>query len=63
VPVPPEGVKERFARIGQVPLGGSAETTAGMIRSESDRWAALIKAHNMDGNCDRAAHRLRSWAQ
>jgi len=37
-------MKERLASMGATPGGGSAEQFASFIRSETEKWAKVVKA-------------------
>ncbi|MEI6838787.1 MAG: tripartite tricarboxylate transporter substrate-binding protein, partial [Alcaligenaceae bacterium] len=45
-----EDVKQRFAGMGVEPIGGTPETFARHIQSESDKWGKLIKSANIATN-------------
>ncbi|AMN38654.1 Bug family tripartite tricarboxylate transporter substrate binding protein [Rhodoplanes sp. Z2-YC6860] len=40
-------IAENFAKQGALPMGGSPQDYAAFMRSESDRWGAVVRANNI----------------
>jgi tripartite-type tricarboxylate transporter receptor subunit TctC len=43
-------VRERFAKLGLEPTGGSAADLAAIAKRDSDRWAPIVKASGFGGD-------------
>ena len=43
-------LRERFAKLGLEPTGGSAADLAAMMKRDSERWAPVVKASGFRGD-------------